>query len=71
MADKTSMLSISDPVHLVLIKTESSGETHLLSSHYLEWRTVLSDQASRRTCQLELMGTGRIVFTFHVNKVHV
>ena len=59
MADKTSMLSLADPVHLVVVRTESGGDAQLVSSHYLEWRTVLVGDGSRGVTQsVELMGTG-------------
>ncbi|XP_071957356.1 centrosomal protein of 76 kDa-like [Antedon mediterranea] len=58
MADCTSMLSMSDPIHLVLIKTDSSGNTSLVSSHYLEWRSVLSANDARTTMAVEIMGVG-------------
>ncbi|KAG7259875.1 hypothetical protein CRUP_025073 [Coryphaenoides rupestris] len=53
MADCTTMLSICDPVHLVLIKTDTSSETTLVSSYFLDWRTVLG-APSVLTISLEL-----------------
>ncbi|XP_013388058.1 centrosomal protein of 76 kDa [Lingula anatina] len=58
MADPTAMLSMCDPLHLVLIKTDSSGDRTLLSSQFLEWRTVLASQAGRVSMSIELMGVG-------------
>ncbi|KAK3086421.1 hypothetical protein FSP39_018251 [Pinctada imbricata] len=58
MADATTMLSICDPVHVVLIKTEISGETTLVSSNFFEWRPVLVSNGARMTMLLELKGTG-------------
>lgn len=58
MVDATTMLSMSDPVHLVLIRTDTSSETTLVSSYFLDWRKVLS-AASGKTCfAVELMGVG-------------
>ena len=58
MADIQSMLAMSDPVHLVLVHTNAVGETTLLSSHFFEWRPLLtSRQGQLKTC-LEMMGTG-------------
>ncbi|XP_034467299.1 centrosomal protein of 76 kDa isoform X1 [Hippoglossus hippoglossus] len=58
MADATALLSVSDPVHLVLIKTDTSSETTLVSSYFLDWRIVLG-APSRKTCfAVELMGVG-------------
>lgn len=58
MADASTMLSISDPIHIVLIKTEASGETSLVSSNFFEWRTVLASSGNRMSMMLELKGTG-------------
>lgn len=58
MADNTTMLSICDLVHVAIIKTEPSGETSLVSSHYLDWRTVLAAPSSRCSIAVELMGIG-------------
>ena len=58
MADLTSLLSICDPVHMVIIKTDSCGDTHLVTSHYLEWRPVLTAKPGRVKTTLELMGIG-------------
>ncbi|KAL4235276.1 Centrosomal protein of 76 kDa [Mactra antiquata] len=58
MADPTTMLSICDPIHVVLVKTDSTGDTSLVSSHFLEWRPVLTSNTSRLTTSLELKGTG-------------
>ncbi|XP_068179754.1 centrosomal protein of 76 kDa [Antennarius striatus] len=55
MADPTDMLSMCDPAHLVLVRTDSCYETTLVSSYFLDWRIVLSGN----TClALELMGVG-------------
>ncbi|KAJ8013424.1 hypothetical protein DPEC_G00053120 [Dallia pectoralis] len=58
MADATVMLSISDPVHLVLIKADTSSETSLVSSHFLDWRTVLSSPSGKTCIAVELLGVG-------------
>lgn len=58
MADNTAMLSICDNIHVVLIRTDQTGDTTLVSSHFLEWRPVLSSSASRLTTSVELRGTG-------------
>ncbi|XP_054637858.1 centrosomal protein of 76 kDa isoform X1 [Dunckerocampus dactyliophorus] len=58
MADATTMLSICDPIHLVLIKTDTSSETTLVSSYFLDWRTVLSSPSGKTTLAVELMGVG-------------
>jgi len=59
MADSTTLLSVCDPVHLVLIKTTRSGDTSLVSSHFLDWRQVLAAADSRCSINVELMGIGQ------------
>ncbi|XP_060905695.1 centrosomal protein of 76 kDa [Labrus mixtus] len=58
MADSTTMLSLCDPVHLVLIKTDTSSETTLVSSYFLDWRTVLGSPNGKTCIAAELMGVG-------------
>ena len=60
MADSTTLLSINDNVHIVLIKSEPSGESTIVSSHYLEWRAVVAAPNSRCTVSLEMMGIGKL-----------
>uniref|UniRef100_A0A3Q2ZD87 Centrosomal protein of 76 kDa n=1 Tax=Kryptolebias marmoratus TaxID=37003 RepID=A0A3Q2ZD87_KRYMA len=58
MVDVTTMLSMCDPVHFVLIKTDTSSETTLVSSYFLDWRTVLSSPSGKTCFAVELMGVG-------------
>lgn len=58
MADATTMLSMCDPVHLVLIRTDTSGEITLVSSYFLDWRMVLSTPCGKTCFAVELMGVG-------------
>lgn len=58
MADTTTMLSMCDPVHLVLIRTDTSNETALVSSYFLDWRTVLTSPTGKRCFAVELLGVG-------------
>lgn len=58
MADSTTLLSICDAVHLVVVKTTRHGDTSLLSSHFLDWRQLLVAADSRCTMNAELMGVG-------------
>ncbi|KAM8966492.1 centrosomal protein of 76 kDa isoform 2-T2 [Pelodytes ibericus] len=58
MADATTMLSICDPVHLVLTKMDTTGETTLVSSHFLEWRSVLGSDKGATSLAVELVGVG-------------
>ncbi|XP_077455829.1 centrosomal protein of 76 kDa [Stigmatopora argus] len=56
--DATTMLSICEPIHLVLIKIDTSSETTLVSSQFLDWRTVLSSPNGQTCLAVELMGVG-------------
>uniref|UniRef100_A0ACB8FD57 Centrosomal protein of 76 kDa n=1 Tax=Sphaerodactylus townsendi TaxID=933632 RepID=A0ACB8FD57_9SAUR len=58
MADANTMLSICDPVHIVLIRTDIFGETTLVASYFLEWRSVLSAENRVTTIAVELLGVG-------------
>ena len=58
MADSATLLSICDPIHLVMIRTDTNQESHLISSHFLEWRTVLASMNNKQMMTLEMMGTG-------------
>uniref|UniRef100_A0A8D0HAR7 Centrosomal protein of 76 kDa n=1 Tax=Sphenodon punctatus TaxID=8508 RepID=A0A8D0HAR7_SPHPU len=58
MVDATSMLSICDPVHMVLIKTDTFGETTLVASYFLEWRSVLCAENRITNVAVELLGVG-------------
>lgn len=59
MADATTMLSICDPVHMVLIKTDTSGDTTLISSYFFDWRRVLSAPNGKTSVSAELLGVGK------------
>ena len=71
MADSSAMMSICDAVHLVLIKSEPAGETHLVSSHYLEWRPVLAAPGCRCTMSLEMMGIGTEFCITKIRRNHI
>ncbi|XP_030068263.1 centrosomal protein of 76 kDa [Microcaecilia unicolor] len=58
MADATTMLSICDPVHMVLIRTDTSGDTTLVASYFLEWRSVLGSENGITNLAVELLGVG-------------
>ena len=58
MVDTNAMLSFSDPVHIVLVRTDASSESSLISSHFLEWRTVLGEESLCLSHTAELMGIG-------------
>ena len=58
MSDAPSLLTLCDKIHLVLTKKDLSGEQTLLSSHYLEWRKLLTISGGRTSLSLEMNGTG-------------
>lgn len=58
MADAATLLSISDYIHLVLIKTDPSGDTTLIGSHFLPWRDILAAANGRLTSAVEINGVG-------------
>ncbi|XP_023185960.1 centrosomal protein of 76 kDa isoform X1 [Xiphophorus maculatus] len=58
MVDATAMLSMCDTVHLVLIKTDTSGETTLVTSYFLDWRIVLGSPSCKTCFAVEMMGVG-------------
>ena len=59
MADRETLLSICDPIHIVLTKTDINGDSFLVSSHFLEWRTVLAAGNNKQNISIELMSTGK------------
>ncbi|XP_058877680.1 centrosomal protein of 76 kDa-like isoform X3 [Acipenser ruthenus] len=58
MVDAITMLSIRDPVHMVLIKTDTSNERTLVASCFLDWQSVLSSPNGRTSSAVELLGVG-------------
>ncbi|KAK7481686.1 hypothetical protein BaRGS_00027059 [Batillaria attramentaria] len=58
MADVGSMLSICDPIHIVLIRTTPMGESTLVSSNFFEWRPLLTAKHGHLPVSIELKGTG-------------
>lgn len=58
MVDAVTMLSIRDPVHMVLIKTDTSNERTLVASCFLDWQSVLSSPNGRTGSAVELLGVG-------------
>lgn len=58
MLDRDGLLGIGDKIHIVMIRTDSNNETYLVSSHFLEWRTVLIANSNKQNLSIELMGIG-------------
>ena len=63
MVDPAGILSICDPIHMVLIRNDPTDETSIVTSHFLEWRPVLSAPNSRCTMTVELKGVGMYFLT--------
>lgn len=57
MLEATELLSIADKIHMVLVKTDPNCDTHLVSSQYLDWRSVLSSPAGKHSLSVEMTGT--------------
>nr|XP_039267473.1 centrosomal protein of 76 kDa-like [Styela clava]XP_039267474.1 centrosomal protein of 76 kDa-like [Styela clava] len=58
MADTETMLSICDPIHLILTRTDPDGTISLVGTDSLEWRKVLSTPQGSHKVSIELMGVG-------------
>lgn len=59
MLDKDALLAINDKIHIVMIRTDrNASENHLIASHFLEWRSILSVPGSKKQTSVELMGVG-------------
>lgn len=46
---------------MVLIKTDIFGETTLVASYFLEWRSVLGSENGVTNLTVELMGVGMMI----------
>lgn len=62
MADMGSMLSLCDPIHIVLIKTLAMGDASIVTSNFFEWRSLLAAKNGRMVVSIELKGTGKLFF---------
>lgn len=58
MLSTSDALSLADPIHLVLTRTDMRGEVDLIGTCYLEWRQVLADSARKISVLMELNGVG-------------
>jgi len=56
--DASMLLTLTDKIHLALIKTDPSGDSHLLGSHYLEWRGILCSPNGKIRNSIEINGVG-------------
>ena len=53
-----TMLSVCDPIHIILIRHDSDGDCTLVSSHALEWRNALAVDDVPHIKAIEMMGVG-------------
>lgn len=53
---RTDLLSISDPVHLTLVRNTPAGDRELVGTCYLEWRAVLAQGTGRANTSVEMVG---------------
>lgn len=51
-------LSISEPINLIVTRTDDRGERDLLSTYTLEWRSVLTEEKGKLSHTAELSGVG-------------
>lgn len=53
-----TLLTVPDQIHLLIIKTNPSGEKTLVGSHSLKWRTILAAENGRLCNSIEVNGVG-------------
>ena len=58
IADAVTLLSVPDEIHILLIKTNPSGEKTLVGSHCLKWRTILAAETGSLRNSIEINGVG-------------
>ena len=59
MLDKDGLLAITDKIHIVMVRTDrNASENHLIASHFVEWRSILSVEGNKKNMGIELMGVG-------------
>lgn len=61
MLGVTDMLAIADQIHFVLVKTDPNSEMQLISSTYLDWRSVLCSPTGKKTISIEMLGVGSLI----------
>ena len=53
-----TLLSVTDQIHILLIKTSPSGDKTLVGSHSLKWRTILAAERGTLRNSIEINGVG-------------
>lgn len=56
--DTRNILNISEKINVVVVRTDPTGESSLLGSHYIEWRGILCSSSGRITNSIEVNGVG-------------
>ncbi|XP_075252623.1 centrosomal protein of 76 kDa-like [Convolutriloba macropyga] len=57
-ADLNAMLSMSDPLHVIVLKTDTFGAKSVISSQFVEWRHLLHTQGMKERNALPVYGIG-------------
>ena len=57
-ADLNSMLSMTDPLHVVVLKTDAFGAKSVISSQFIEWRHLLHTSGMKERNALPVYGVG-------------
>ncbi|XP_031552342.1 centrosomal protein of 76 kDa-like [Actinia tenebrosa] len=57
-ADGDVLLSITDPINLILSKTETTGSNSLIGSHSFEWQKVLKEPNGVLSVNVDINGMG-------------
>lgn len=56
--DSNTLLNITDPINLILSKTEVNQSVSLIGSHSLYWQTVLKEPGGMLVMSLDINGMG-------------
>ncbi|XP_065828302.1 centrosomal protein of 76 kDa-like isoform X2 [Oscarella lobularis] len=52
------LLGVSEPLHVVVIKTDALGQRELIGSHHVEWRRALASSTNQFAMATEIHGVG-------------
>ncbi|CAD5114295.1 DgyrCDS3437 [Dimorphilus gyrociliatus] len=54
----SALIGMPDQIHMVLIKSDITGDNTIVSSHFLEWRAILTRSNCSLVKSIELLGVG-------------
>lgn len=54
----STLLGMPDQIHVVLIKSDLTGDSTIISSSFFEWRSILTKSNCRSKKSVELHGIG-------------